>query len=201
MRERSDKLVLDDAAPFVPLVMKKRGKEIDYEAKTVMLAGRRYIVCRNRQEAEKDAADRASIVAALERQLAKGDKALIGNTGFRRYLKTISDEHFAIDADKIDEEKKFDGIFVLRTNTDLNPLEAMLCYKQLSTVEQTSRTAKHLLASRAGLPQARRDNPRSRVLQLPRAGAEGGAGGAHCSARPLQLLAGDHRRSGFPDRN
>jgi transposase len=35
VRERSDKLVrelvLDDPAPFVPLVMKKRGKQIDYE--------------------------------------------------------------------------------------------------------------------------------------------------------------------------
>jgi transposase len=152
VRERSDKLVrelvLDHPAPFVPLAMKKRGKEIDYEAKTVLLAGRRYIVCRNQQEAEKDAADRASIVAALERQLAKGDKALVGNTGFRRYLKTISDEHFAIDPDKIEEERKFDGVFVLRTNTDLNPLEAMLCYKQLWTVEQTFRTAKHLLSTR-----------------------------------------------------
>ena len=56
--------------------------------------------------------------------------------------------HFAIDADKVEEEKRFDGIFVLRTNTELNPLEAMLCYKQLWTVEQTFRTAKHLLASR-----------------------------------------------------
>ena len=152
VRERTDKLVrelvLDDPAPFVPLVMIKRRKEIDYEAKTVMLAGRRYIVCRNHQEAEKDAADRASIVAALERQLAKGDKALVGNTGFRRYLKTISDEHFAIDLDKIEEERKLDGIFVLRTNTELNPLEAMLCYKQLWTVEQTFRTAKHLLSTR-----------------------------------------------------
>jgi hypothetical protein len=115
--------------------VKKRGKEIDYQAKTVTLAGRRYIVCRNHQEAEKDAADRTAIVAALERQLAKGDKALVSNTGFRRYLKTISDEHFAIDPDKIEEEKKFDGIFVLRTNTDLNPLEAMLCYKQLWMVD------------------------------------------------------------------
>jgi hypothetical protein len=152
VRERTDKLVrklvLADATPFVPLAMKKRGKEIDYEAKTVLLAGRRYIVCRNHQEAEKDAADRASIVAALERQLAKGDKALVGNTGFRRYLKTISEEHFAIDPDKIEDEKKFDGIFVLRTNTDLNPLEAMLCYKQLWTVEQTFRTAKHLFSTR-----------------------------------------------------
>ena len=146
VRERSDKLVhelvLDHPAPFVPLMMKKRGKEIDYEAKTVMVAGRRYIVCRNRQEAEKDAADRASIVAALERQLAKGDKALVGNTGFRRYLKTMSEKHFAIDPDKIEEEKKLDGIFVLRTNN------SMLCYKQLWTVEQTFRTAKHLLTTR-----------------------------------------------------
>jgi len=152
VRERSDKLVrelvLKDSGPLLPLMMSKRAKQVDYEAKAVLLAGRRYIVCRNRQEAEKDAADRAAIVAALERQLAKGDKALVGNTGFRRYLKTISDEHFAIDPDKVEEEKKFDGIFVLRTNTDLNPLEAMLCYKQLWTVEQTFRTAKHLLSTR-----------------------------------------------------
>ena len=152
VRERSDKLVrelvLDDAGPLLPLMMSKRAKQVNYEAKAVLLAGRRYIVCRNHQEAEKDAADRAAIVAALERQLAKGDKALVGNTGFRRYLKTISDEHFAIDPDKVEEEKKFDGIFVLRTNTDLNPLEAMLCYKQLWTVEQTFRTAKHLLSTR-----------------------------------------------------
>jgi hypothetical protein len=152
VRERTDKLVrelvLDDPAPFVPLVMSKRGKQVDYEAKAVTLAGRRYIVCRNHQEAEKDAADRVSILAALERQLAKGDKALVSNTGYRRYLKTVGEEHFAIDAAKIEEEKKFDGIFVLRTNTDLNPLEAMLCYKNLWTVEQTFRTAKHLLATR-----------------------------------------------------
>jgi transposase len=152
VRERTDKLVrelvLDHPAPFVPLTLTKRGKEIDYEAKTVKLAGRRYIVCRNHQEAVKDAADRAAIVAALERQLARGDKALVGNTGYRRYLKTIRDDHFAIDPDKVEEDKRFDGIFVLRTNTDLNPLEAMLCYKQLWTVEQTFRTAKHLFSTR-----------------------------------------------------
>jgi len=152
VRERTDKLVrelvLDDPAPFVPLTLTKRGKEIDYEAKTVKLAGRRYIACRNHQEAVKDAADRAAIVAALERQLARGDKALVGNTGYRRYLKTIRDDHFAIDPDKVEEDKRFDGIFVLRTNTDLNPLEAMLCYKQLWTVEQTFRTAKHLFSTR-----------------------------------------------------
>jgi hypothetical protein len=122
VRERTDKvvreLVLGDPAPFVPLTMTKHGKEADYEAKAVTLGGQRYIVCRNHQEARKDAADRASILAALERQLAKGDKALVGNTGYRRFLKTIGDDHFAIDRTKAEEDARFDGVFVLRTNTD-----------------------------------------------------------------------------------
>ena len=151
VRERSDKLVrdlvLDDPAPFVPLFVSKRGKTIDYEAKAVTLSGRRYIVCRNYEQAKKDSEDRASILAALARQLKKGDKALIGNTGYRRFLQTIG-EGFVIDAAKAEEDAKFDGIFVLRTNTDLGPLDAMLCYKQLWTVEQTFRTAKSLLATR-----------------------------------------------------
>ena len=51
-------------------------------------------------------------------------------------IRTISEEHFAIDLDKIEEEKQLDGIFVLRINTDLTPIEPMLCYKQLWTIEQ-----------------------------------------------------------------
>ena len=152
VRERTDKLVrdvvLNDAAPFVPLIVEKRGRVTDYSAKAVTLAGARYIVCINHQQAAKDAADRAAILAALERQLRRGDKALVGNTGYRRFLKTVGDGHFAIDRGKADEDARFDGVFVLRTNTELNPLAAMLRYKQLWTVEQNFRTAKHLLATR-----------------------------------------------------
>ena len=152
VRERNDKLVrelvLDDAAPFIPLVLTKRKKVIDYEAKAVTLAGRRYIVCRNREEMKKDAAARAAILAALERQLKKGDKSLVGNKGYRRFLATPGDDHFAIDWDKAEEDAKFDGVFVLRTNADLSPLEAMLCYKQLWRVERAFRTSKSLFATR-----------------------------------------------------
>jgi hypothetical protein len=45
-------------------------------------------------------------------------------------------------------DARFDGVFVLRTNTDLDPLTAMVRYKQLWTVEAAFRTAKHLLATR-----------------------------------------------------
>jgi len=152
VRERSDKLVrelvLDDSAPFIPLTIAKRDKDIDYEAKAVALAGRRYIVCRNREEMKKDAAARAAILAALERQLKKGDKSLVGNKGYRRFLATPDDDHFVIDRAKAEEDAKFDGIFVLRTNADLAPLDAMLCYKRLWMVERAFRTSKSLFATR-----------------------------------------------------
>jgi len=151
-RERADKLVrevvLADTAPCVPLTLTKRGHETDYEAKAVTVGDRRYILCRNHQEAARDAAARQAILANLEWQLARGDKALVGNAGFRRFLKTEGHGHFAIDPTKTEEDARFDGIFVLRTNTDLDPLTAMLRYKQLWTVEATFRTAKHLLATR-----------------------------------------------------
>jgi transposase len=152
VRERTDKLVrdlvLDDPAPFVPYVLMKPRGEVDYEAKAVSLAGRRYIVCRNLDQVKKDAADRAAIIAALEKQLKKGDKSLVGNKGYRRFLANPESDGFSIDRAKVDEDAKFDGVFVLRTNTTLSPLEAMLVYKQLWTVERAFRTTKSLFETR-----------------------------------------------------
>ena len=152
VRERTDKLVrdlvLDDPAPFVPFVLMKPRREVDYETKAVTLAGRRYIVCRNLDQMTKDAANRATIVVALEKQLKKGDKSLVGNKGYRRFLAEPHDGGFSIDRAKVEEDQKFDGVFVLKTNAHLSPLEAMLVYKQLWTVERTFRTTKSLLETR-----------------------------------------------------
>jgi hypothetical protein len=70
-----------------------------------------------------------------------------GDFGYRRFLATRGDYHFAIDRAKAEEDAKFDGIFVLRTNADLTPLEAMLCYKCLWMVERAFRTSKSLFAT------------------------------------------------------
>ena len=159
VRERSDKLVrdlvLDDPAPSVPFVLMKPRGDVDYEAKAVTLAGRRYIpgskspgTCRNLDEMKKDAVNRAKIVAALKQQLKKGDKSLVGNKGYRRFLANPKGEGFSIDRVKVEEDAKFDGVFVLQTNTHLSPLEAMLVYKNLWTVERTFRTAKSLFETR-----------------------------------------------------
>ena len=87
MRERTDKLgrklVVDDPGPSVPFVLMKPKGDVDYEAKAVKLAGRRCIpgskrpgTSRNLDQMRKDAADRATIIVALERQWQKGDKSL-----------------------------------------------------------------------------------------------------------------------------
>ena len=89
-----------------------------------------------------------AILTALERQLKKGDKSLVGKKGYRCFLATPGDDRFAIDRAKAEEDAKFDGVFVLRTNADLSPLEAMLCYKNLWRVEWAFRTSKSLFATR-----------------------------------------------------
>jgi hypothetical protein len=80
-REHTDKLVrqivLDDQAPFVPLAIDRRQGETQLFVKEVGRAGVRYIVCRNYSEAANDRAVREAIVAALDAQLKRGDKALI----------------------------------------------------------------------------------------------------------------------------
>ena len=107
--------------------------------KQVKIEGKRYIVCRNEAEAEKDRKDRGAIVAALDAQLTKGDKALVGNSAYRRYLRKIGNakdtRSFEIDAGKLAEEARFDGIFVLRTNAKVTPLQAVLRYRDLLQVE------------------------------------------------------------------
>jgi transposase len=117
------------------------------KVKEVSVEGRRYVVCLNEAQAKKDAADREAIIAGLDDALKKGDKSLVGNKGYRRYLRTDG-PHFQIDEDKIKTEVRYDGKWVLRTNTTLPAAEVALKYKQLWMVEQLFRTAKSLLETR-----------------------------------------------------
>jgi hypothetical protein len=41
----------------------------------VIIAGRRYVLCHNEADADKDAEARAAILAALERKLAEGERS------------------------------------------------------------------------------------------------------------------------------
>ncbi|MBV8676690.1 MAG: IS1634 family transposase, partial [Planctomycetaceae bacterium] len=116
--------------------------------KEVWVDDRRYIVCLNEDEARKDAADREAIVAALREQLRSGDKSLIGNKGYRRYLSGSNSPHFQIDEAMIAEEARPDGEWVLRTPTDPDSAAVALQSKQLRMVEHWFRSCMALLQTR-----------------------------------------------------
>jgi len=121
--------------------------------KEVLVAGRRYIVCLNEDEAREDAADREAIVASLREKLRGGEKSLIGNKGYRRYLSSTGPNHFQIDEAKIQQEARYDGKWVPRTNTDLETAEVALQYKRLWMVEAWFRSSKSLLQTRPIYPK------------------------------------------------
>ena len=152
VRERTSREVraeiIDDDGLAVPLVIPRQKGETELAVTETTIAGRRYIICRNEEEARKDAIERAELVARLERKLAQGDKALVANNGFRRLLKTPEGDGFVIDRAKIAADARFDGLFVLRTNTKIAALQVILRYRNLLAVEDAFKTAKALLATR-----------------------------------------------------
>ena len=90
-----------------------------------------------------------AIVAALREALKKGtDKGLIGNKGYRKYVKTPAQKAFVVDEQKIKEEARYDGLWALQTNMDLETEMVARTYKHLWTVEDLFRTMKSALATR-----------------------------------------------------
>ncbi len=57
---------------------------------------RRYVVCRNAEQARRDRAVRSEIVAKLRQQLVRSEKQLVGNRGYRRYLRKAVQEPEAV---------------------------------------------------------------------------------------------------------
>ena len=157
-RERSSavvrRLVLEDTAPLTPLLVERARGETQLFVKEVRVGAARYILCRNEAEAERERTERQAIIVGLAKQLARGDKALIGNSAYRRYLRRTwtgtgkPGPAFEIDPGKLAEEARYDGLFVLRTNARVTPLQAVLRYRDLLQVEDLFRRAKAILRTR-----------------------------------------------------
>jgi transposase len=143
---------------------KKKGRKAKppLRVKEVEIEGRRYIVCFNVVQAQKEKKDRVEILKGLSAQLKRGgEKSLIGNKGYRKYVKIVGEREgegegevkgkskgFEIDLEKVKSEARYDGKWVLRTNTHYDAAEVALKYKELWMVEQIFRSLKSLLETR-----------------------------------------------------
>lgn len=132
------------------------------KVKEVRVNGNRYIVCLNTRQARKDAKDREAILASLKEQIKRGPKSLVGNKGYRKYLK-VQRGSVTIDLEKVKLESRFDGKWVLKTNTDLSSEQVALKYKELWQVERAFRDIKTMLETRPVFHQ-RSDTIRGHVF-------------------------------------
>jgi len=133
---------LSAAAEVLSRAGRYREVSPNLKVKEVLHEGRRYIVCLNPEEVDRDATVREEALAKLQEKLRSGKvKQLIGNSAFRRYLR-LSGAGVSIDTDAVEAEARYDGKYVLRTNSSLSPEDVALSYKSLWQVERAFRELK-----------------------------------------------------------
>ena len=140
LEKKAMREVLSRGGRFKEVTNNLKVKEVLYEKK-------RYIICLNVEQKKKDITDREIILSQLKDKLKTDASKLIGNNGYRRYLK-VEKGSVSINETKIKDEARYDGKWVLITNTDMPAKEVALKYKDLWQVEAVFRSAKSLLQTR-----------------------------------------------------
>ena len=137
--------------------------------------GDRFIICFNPDQAERDAATRARLVAQLEELIAgtdglttaeraKLEGALAGKPGLKRFLRVTPAGLLRIDKARIKAEENLDGKYLLRSSDpDLSAEDIALGYKQLLEVERGWRDMKQVLDLRP-VYHRREDRIRAHVI-------------------------------------
>jgi len=114
---------------------------------------RRYVVCFNPLEAERQKAHREELLRELEAELeamAKREEDhpkrachLLSSRRYGRYLRTLKDGRLRLNRAAIREAGKRDGLWVIRSNDEsLSSEDLALAYKQLMRVEEAWKTMK-----------------------------------------------------------
>jgi len=106
--------------------------------------GERLVVCHNPLEAERDRKERERMVQKLQAMAGSGKKVpkkLLRSAAARRYLK-ISGGTVRLGETRVKGDARYDGKWVVRTNTALPPQEIAQRYKGLWRIERAFRTLK-----------------------------------------------------------
>jgi len=120
----------------------------------------RFVICRNPDEAIRDAAVRASLLTQLEALITDSDQRapeardaiackVRAKPGLARFLRVTAKGLLRVDRAAVDAEEKLDGKFLLRTSDPtLSAEDVALGYKQLLEVERAWRDMKTTLELR-----------------------------------------------------
>lgn len=151
---------MSNAAEVRDQVLAKKGRytviQDNLHAKEVIIGDgerrRRYILCYNPKEADRQRKHRAHLIDLLEQELASHPRndasaqwaiELLASRRFKRYLTVSKSNRLRIDKAKVREAERYDGKWVLETNDDTISLEDAACgYKGLMVIERCFRSLK-----------------------------------------------------------
>jgi transposase len=147
------KTVLNRPGRYRPVRENLRVKEVWVPHRDAGERRRRYVVCFNPQEAERQRRHRARVVQLLEAELTalqhtgvdhpKRACELMASLRFRPYLRQLKGGRLRLDRRAIRTTARYDGKFVVTSNDDTLTAEDMaLGYTQLLRVEQSWRELK-----------------------------------------------------------
>jgi hypothetical protein len=137
--------------------------------------GDRFIICHNPDQAERDAAIRARLVAQLEELIAGSDAltaaergrlegSLAGRPGLKRFLRVTPGGLLRVDKARIKTEENLDGKYLLRcSDPHMTTEDIALGYKQLLEVERGWRDMKQVIDLRP-VYHRREDRIRAHVI-------------------------------------
>ena len=141
-------------------VFSKRGRYTVFKdnlhAKEVIVGDgerrKRYILCYNPKEAERQKKHREMTVRVLEEELGRHKNTsataqwaieLLASRRFKRYLRVLKSGEVRIDRMAIRQAAKYDGKWVIETNDDTISLQDAACgYKGLMVIERCFRSLK-----------------------------------------------------------
>jgi hypothetical protein len=141
-------------------VLSKRGRYTVFKdnlhAKEVIVGNgerrKRYILCYNPKEAERQRQHRQMTIQLLEQELeshknrsatAQWAIELLASRRFKRYLRILKSGQVRIDRNAVREAEAYDGKWVIETNDDTISLEDAACgYKGLMVIERCFRSLK-----------------------------------------------------------
>jgi hypothetical protein len=141
-------------------VLSKRGRYTVFKdnlhAKEVIVGDgerrKRYILCYNPKEAERQRRHRQMTIELLEQELERHkDRSataqwaieLLASRRFKRYLRILKSGQIRIDRSAVREAQTYDGKWVIETNDDTISLQDAACgYKGLMVIERCFRSLK-----------------------------------------------------------
>lgn len=107
------------------------------------------LVCTwSKARAAKDHHDRRRLVERAQ-ELIKTPSKILLKRGPRRFVKTMNDKSPTLDVERIKEDEKWDGFYVIQTSRkDSSPASVIDAYHLLWKIEESFRVAKHTLQTR-----------------------------------------------------